>query len=272
MGGLHGGEERIRADRKKTEVTDMATVLAFAQQKGGTGKTTTAAATAAILAEEGASVIALDLDAQSNLSFIMGADVGKATILDALQGKATVFETIQDTGKKYGVIPATPHLAGADMFLKDAGALARTLKPLRGRCDYIIIDTPPALGILTINAFNAADYLVIPCLADTFSIQATATMAETISAVKGNGGAVKVAGILITHFNARQIITRDTTALLQRAAKQMGTKVFDSRIREGVAVREAQALQRDLTEYAPKATTAADYISFVKELKMTIAK
>lgn len=250
----------------------MATVLAFAQQKGGTGKTTTAAATAAILAEEGASVIAIDLDAQCNLSFITGADASQATALDILQGKATALEAIQDTGKKYGVIPATPHLAGADMFLKDAGALAGKLKPLKGKCDYIIIDTPPALGILTINAFTAADYLVIPCLADTFSIQATATMAETMDVVNANGGAVKVAGILLTHFNARQIITRDTTALLQRAAEQMGTKVFNARIREGVAVREAQALQQDLTEYAPKATAAQDYRAFVAELKQAIGR
>ena len=90
--------------------------------------------------------------------------------------------------------------------------------------------------------------------------------------VNANGGAVKVAGILLTHFNARQIITRDTTALLQRAAEQMGTKVFNARIREGVAVREAQALQQDLTEYAPKATAAQDYRAFVAELKQAIGR
>jgi len=246
----------------------MAKTIAIAQQKGGTGKTTTAAAIGAGLAKRGAKILYVDLDPQTNLTFIAKAKADGLTALDILTGtKAT--EAIQNTAAA-DVIAATPNLAGIDGRLTGtdrAYRLKQALEDVKGRYDYIIIDTPPALGLLTVNAFTAADIVIIPCLADVFSIQATSGIASTLKTIKEQTNRkLKVAGIVITRYNPRQIITRDTVALLEQSAAAIGTKVFKTKIRDSVAVREAQATQTDLFSYAPKATSALDYSALLDEL------
>lgn len=166
----------------------------MAQQKGGTCKTTTASATGAGLAKAGNRTLLIDLAAQGNLSFIHKARPG-ANILDFLQcspfgARQTAAGIIQTIGDNLDLMASTQHLAGADAKLtghNSAATLAVRLKAIAVNYDYIIIDTPPALGLLTVNAFMAADSVIIPCLADVFSIQATAQLAETIGTVRANG-------------------------------------------------------------------------------------
>ena len=246
----------------------MAKILTVTQQKGGTGKTTTAHAIGAGIARRGGKVLFLDLDPQGNLSYTMNADTSQPGALEILTRQTEAAAAIQHTPQG-DIIPAGQSLATAEMTLTQTGKehrLAEALKPLQRAYTHIIIDTPPALGTLTINALTVADDVIIPCLADAYSIQATGQIADTIATVKQYcNPRLKIAGLLITRYNPRQILTRDTAGLLERAAAALKTKVFQTRIRETVTIREAQARQTDIFTYAPKSNAAADYAAIVKE-------
>ena len=241
--------------------------IAIAQQKGGTGKTTTAHAIGAGLKAQGKRVLFVDLDPQSNLSYIMGARMDGKTILDVLKGEATAAEATQTTASA-AIIPGTPFLAGADaMFAGKVYALAEALKPIARKYDFCVIDTPPALGILTVSALTAADTVIIPCLPDVLSIQALGQIAETIRGLqkKYNPG-LKISGLLLTRYTPRQILTRDIENAFAKAAEQIGTRLFKTRIRETVSIREAQAMGEDIFTYSPKSAGATDYNQLLKEI------
>lgn len=249
-------------------------VIAITQQKGGTGKTTTAAAIGSGLIHKGNRVLFIDLDPQGNLSFILRSDTAKANSLDLLTGNITARKAAQtltmgDKGTA-AIIPATPYLSGADAKISITGReyrLAETLKQVSGLYDYCIVDTPPALGILTVNALAAADSVIIPCQADILSIQATGQIAETINGVRSNcNPKLKIAGILLTRYIGRQNLTKDTTEVLETAAKAIGTKLFNTRIRESVSIREAQAIGKDIFSFNPRCNGAADYTALLNEI------
>lgn len=245
-------------------------VYTVTQQKGGTGKTTTAHAIAAGLNRiKGNKALLIDLDPQGNLTYTLAADTGKSGSLELLARKATAAEVIQHTPAG-DIITAGQMLATIDQLLTQTGKehrLAEMLKPIKDEYTHIIIDTPPALGTLTINALTAADSVIIPCTADAYSLQATGQIAETIKTVKQYcNPRLEIAGILITRYNPRQVITRDITELLEQAAAALETKVFNTRIREAVAIREAEASQQDIFSYAPKSNATTDYKNLIKEL------
>ena len=247
-------------------------IIAITQQKGGTGKTTTAAAIGAGLLRRGERVLFIDLDPQGNLSFILGADQSKATARDVLVNKKPAADSIQPIGENGAgaIIPASAYLSGADVTITGAGREYRAnaaLEQITGDFDYCIIDTPPALGILTVNALTAADRVIIPCLADVFSIQATGQIAETINGIRANcNPKLQIAGLLLTRYNARQNLTKDTAEILEDAARQMGTRLFNTRIRESVSLREAQAMGQDIFSYNPRSNGARDYEALIKEI------
>lgn len=246
----------------------MATVLTVTQQKGGTGKTTTAHAIGAGIARKGGKVLYIDLDPQGNLSYTLNADTSKPGTLEILTRKVSIAAAVQHTPQG-DIIPAGQALATAEMVLTQTGKehrLAEAIKQLENIYTYIIIDTPPALGILTINALTAADDVIIPCQADAYSIQATGQIADTIATVRQYcNPKLKIAGLLLTRYNNRQILTRDIAELLERAAATLETKVFKTRIRETVIIREAQAQQKDIYTYSPKSNAASDYAAIVQE-------
>jgi len=246
----------------------MAKTLTVTQQKGGTGKTTTAHAIGAGIARRGGKVLYIDLDPQGNLTYTLAADPSQPGTLEILTRQTEAAAAIQHTPQG-DIIPARQTLATAEMALTQTGKehrLAEALKPIQGAYTHIIIDTPPALGTLTINALTAADDVIIPCLADAYSIQATGQIADTIATVKQYcNPRLQIAGLLITRYNPRQILTRDTAALLERAAAALNTRVFRTRIRETVIIREAQARQTDIFTYAPKSNAAADYDAAISE-------
>lgn len=249
-------------------------IVAITQQKGGTGKTTTAAAIGAGLLHQGKRVLFIDLDPQGNLSYIMRGDSSISNTLDMLTGKSTARKALQTlpawNTKTAAIIPATPYLSGADATIAGTGReyrLKEALKPICGMFDYCIIDTPPALGILTVNALAAAHSVIIPCLADVFSIQATGQIAETIKGIRANcNPGLQIAGILLTRYTGRQNLTRDIAEILETAAANIGTRLFNTRIRESVSIREAQATGQDIFTFNPNCNGAADYAALLNEL------
>lgn len=244
-------------------------VISIVNRRGGVGKTATAHAIGAGLSHRGYKVLFIDLDSQSNLTFDTGAIASDKTSLELLQGTATATDAIQSTPSG-DIIPASPNLALADMLLQDTGKeyrLKEAIAPVKRKYDYIIIDTPPALGIITTNALTASDTVIIPAQAEIHSIQGIALLSEAITAVKKyTNPALKIAGIVITRYNGRAILSKDMKENLYRTAELLKTKVFSTPIRECIAVKEAQALRQDIFTYAPRSNATKDYNAVIDEL------
>ena len=248
-------------------------ILTIINQKGGVGKSTTAAALGAGLIRKGFKVLYIDLDPQGNLTYSLGADaagLAGATALDVLM-KAATIEGAAVSVDGAELVPSTPALAGADMALTATGKeyrLKKALAALGDKYDYCIIDTPPALGILTVNALTAASGAIIPAQADIFSLQGIAQLYCTIDAVKQyTNPALEIVGILLTRWSGRAIISRDIMELLDETAAKLQTRLFAAKIRECIAIKEAQAERVNIYDYAPKSNAAADYWAFVEEIR-----
>jgi chromosome partitioning protein len=209
----------------------------------------------------------VDLDAQGNLTETLGADAQGTTALDVLTGAAAA-DAIQRFPLA-DIVPAGPGLAGADMTIagnRKEYRLSEALSPVRERYDYIIIDTPPALGILTVNALAAATEALVPVQADIYSLRALGQLSMTIEAVRRHCNAgLTISGILLTRHSKRAILSRDMADMMEQTAKALRTTVFQSSIREAVAIKESQARQRDIFAYAPKSGAAADYQDLINE-------
>lgn len=243
-------------------------IYAVCNRKGGVGKTTTAWALAAGLERQGAPVLRVDLDAQRNLSVAMGVNSG-ATVYDVLTGAQKPTETIQKTAQG-DIIPASKELSGADLLLTDTGkeyTLKEALNPVLWLYKHVVIDTPPALNVLTVNALTAADAVIIPAQADLFSLTGIEDLQETITPVKKYTNAdLRIDGILLTRYNGRAVLSRDVYQLAQEAAQKLGTRVYNTAIREGIAIKEAQAARISLFDYAPAANVTKDYAALVDEI------
>lgn len=247
----------------------MKEIFTIISQKGGVGKSTTTAAIAAGARRQGYTVLTIDLDPQSNLSLSMGADTSGKTILDVLTGNTPALGAIQQTPQGE-IIPASPALSSADMTLTQTGKeyrLREAIEPLCRRYDYIVLDTPPALGVLTVNALTAATAAIIPAQADLFSVQGITQLYGTIDTVKRYcNPALSVKGILLTRYSPRSVLSREMRDVMEGIATQHGGRVFDTFIRENIALREAQARQQSIFDYAPNSNGAADYRAFIKEI------
>ena len=247
-------------------------IIAITNQKGGVAKTTTAYAIGAGLSLRGYKVLYIDLDAQTNLSYVMEADATGLTgisALDVLEGRSSASAAIQRT--PHGdIIASTPALAGVDTVLTQVGKeyrLKEALEPLQNSYDFVIIDTPPALGILTVNALTACNGCIIPAQADIYSLQGISQLYNTLQTVKKYCNRdLEVMGILLTRYNGRAIISREAADLIDQAASQMNSKLYQSRIRECTALKEAQACRENIFTYAPHSNAAADYTALVEEI------
>lgn len=247
----------------------MSKAIAVINQKGGVGKSTTALAIGAGLSLKGYSVLFIDLDAQGNLSYTLGADTKGYNAMGVLERPETAKEEIQHTPQG-DIIASSPKLAGADKLLEETGKeyrLKEALESLQGAYDYIIVDTPPALGILTINALTACTGAIIPAQADIYSLQGIGQLNSTIETVKKYcNPSLSIMGIVITRFNGRSIIRREVAEMLEHTADQLRTKLFSSKIRECTALVEAQATKQNIYSYAPRSNAAADYKALVDEI------
>lgn len=248
----------------------MGTIISISNQKGGIGKTTTAQALGNGLNKRGMKTLLVDLDPQGNLSLSMGADLMQNTIYEAIKGEVRIEEVIQYTNQG-DIIASNILLSGAEVDLNNRPGREYTLKellePLKKKYDFIVIDTAPSLGLLTINSLTAADKVIIPLSADIYSLQGLGQLQNTINSIrKYVNPNLEIEGILLTKFNERTILNRDLKESIEEAASVMNTKLFKVYIREGVAIREAQAENTSIFDYSPDSKPALDYKAFIDEI------
>jgi chromosome partitioning protein len=245
-------------------------IITISNQKGGVGKTTTAHALLTGLANMGYKVLALDADPQTNLTYTTGINMDDTPDLyNLLKKQASFLEVVQQVKPGFDIIPGSLNLAGADMEFTAAGReymIREALEPVKEKYDFCIIDTPPTLGILTVNALTASHKIIVPMAADVYSLQGLSQLQGMVENVKKycNPG-LTIDGLLLTKYSDRAIINRNLKDSLQQTAAQLHTRLYKTTIREAVAVKEIQFLQSDIfTEY-PKAKVTEDYKQFIKE-------
>lgn len=239
-------------------------IAAVCNQKGGTGKSTTAAALAQAAAHRGRRVLAVDLDPQGNLSYFLAADVNRPGAFEVLDGHPAA-EAIQATAGGLDVIPASWNLQTISSGRGSARRLKAALEPIAGSYDLVIIDTPPTAGELQFNALMAATDLIIPLQADIVGLQGLYQMIDTAQQIRQSNPALTFTGYVLTRSGGRSTLARQMAAAIEAQAQQMGLP-FLMAIREAVAIREAQTLQRSLYEYAPRSKPAADYLELLDKL------
>ena len=249
----------------------MSDIFTITNQKGGIGKSTTAHQLGAGYSSlKGIKVLMIDLDPQANLTIAAGAKRDMPSSYDLLMQKATPQEVIKPVSEGLDIIPASNQLSRVAVELDKTGKeyrLKEVLAPVKDRYGLIVIDTPPALGILTINALTIANRVIIPAQADLFSLEAIKELADTIGVVKKyTNPSLTVQGVLLTRYQPRSILTKELTELIEDTAIALETKVFKTKIREAIAIKEAQAMHEDIFSYAPKSKVAGDYRDFLQEI------
>lgn len=244
-------------------------VIAVINQKGGVGKSTTALAIGAGFIFKGYKTLYIDLDAQGNLSYTLKASNTGYNAMGVLQKPETIKEEIQNT-EQGDIIASSPALSGADTLLTETDKeyrLKEAIELIKDLYDYVIIDTPPALGILTINALTACNGIIIPAGADIYSLQGISQLKGTIETVKKYcNNSLEILGILLTRYNSRAIISREVANMLEKTAKRLNTKLYNTKIRECTAIKEAQAMRESIFTYAPKSNATADYKALIDEI------
>lgn len=244
----------------------MAQTIAISNHKGGVGKTTTAINIGAGLARKGNKVLLVDLDAQANLTGSLHVEDTTANVYELLKGTAQA-QPVAVTDNLH-VIPAVLDLATAEMELTTAMGreylLKEVLEPLQDAYDYIIIDTAPSLGLLAINAFTAANSVIIPMQAEFLALAGIVRLTEVITNVqKRINPTLEIGGVIITQYDNRKVLNRQ---VVETISNQFGGVVFSTRVRNNVALAEAPAAGLDIFRYEPKSTGAADYGDIVEEL------
>lgn len=244
-------------------------IYSIVNLKGGVSKTTTAAALWAGLNDRGHKALAIDLDPQQNLTYNSGADVSYKTVLSLLTCEGTAEEAIQHTHMG-DIIAASKALAGADAFLVETGKeyrLKEALEPIEDEYEYIIIDCPPSLGALSVNALTACNKAIAPAQADYFSLQGIEQLAESVKSVKKYcNHELEILGILLTRYNDRTILAQNITKYVEQISDKLNTRLFNTKIREAIAIKESQLNQKSIFEYAPGSNVANDYSAFIDEV------
>lgn len=251
----------------------MARVLALANQKGGVGKSTTATNLSSYLSRAGKTVLLCDIDPQGNATSSLGID--KKEVINCtyslLMGSATLDEVTMPTGKKgLSIVPATINLAGAEIELVSAMSretrLKKALEDARARYDYILIDCPPSLGLLTINALTAADSVLIPLQCEYFALEGLSQLLNTIELVQDNlNRGLTIEGIVLTMFDNR---TRISKQIEDEVRKYFKDKVYRTIIPRNVRLSEAPSFGMSIDSYDISCTGAKAYENLAKEVML----
>ncbi len=261
---------------EKPERRLKAVSVAIACQKGGVGKTSTALALCEIAARKGMRVLLVDMDAQGNASYTTRVSGAERNAFAALQRPSGSKDEIQQSPWGFDVLASVPALANADAVFTETGReyrLREVLYAVDGDYDFIVVDTPPSLGILTINSLTACRHVVIPTQADMYSVQGLRQLGQTVDAVRRYCNPdLSVSGVLVTRYNGRTVIRREVGKVLEDVAGQLEAPLFETRVRECTATIEAQATRTGLFVHAPACNSAADYEAFADELLRRIGE
>ena len=247
-------------------------VISVSNVKGGVGKTTTAAVLAAGLTERGKKVLVIDSDPQTNLTmcFIPEPPDGTPSLYHVYAEGKTLDEVKTTIKLNLDLVIGDFELCNADMQFLKAGRLKmlrKAFKNLQSNWDFVVIDTPPNLGILSLNAFLVSDFIVVPMAADSFSLKGVRLLKQALDEVAEEAEKeIAVAGLLLTKYTDRTNVSKLLEKSVNLAAELLNTKVFESRIRQATVLQESQIAKIDLIEYAPKAPVTADYQAFIDEL------
>ena len=265
------GRAIARADSTRAEGkrgTGVARVLALANQKGGVAKTTSTVNLAAALAEQGRRVLIVDLDPQSNLTMSQGFDPEKLeeSMFDVLVQRMPIERVIRHA--EVDIAVASIELAGAELALASMigreRALEKALLPVQGDYDEILIDTPPSLGLITVNALTASDGVIVPVQCEYLSLRGLVQLEHTLSAIRENlNPRVKIIGILPTMYDARTLHVREAVEILE---ENFGDLVFRTRIRKTIRYAEAPVKGMSVLRYEPKGLAAEAYRSLAEEV------
>ena len=246
----------------------MGSVIAFANQKGGVAKTTTTLNLGVALHERGKRVLLIDLDPQGNLTMSQGMnpDAIERSMFDVLVHRVPISDVIHSVEADIAV--ASIDLAGAELALSALigreRALEKALVEVRDRYDYILIDTPPSLGLLTINAFVAADGVIVPVQCEYLSLRGLVQLENTLAMVRENlNPNVRVQGIVPTMYDGRTLHAREAIEILE---EHFGELVFDTRIRKTVRYAEAPVKGSSVLKYEPSGAAAQAYRDLAKEV------
>lgn len=254
-----------------THVVGQTKVIAIINQKGGVGKSTTAINLSAALGEMGKQVLLIDLDPQGNSSSGLGVEKNRVSrcIYDALLNDIPLTDIIiPDVSKGLDVVPATINLAGAEVELVSEMARENRLKdaigPMRGRYDYVFIDCPPSLGLLTINALVAADKLLIPIQCEFYALEGVTKLLDSMKRVKSRlNPSLDIYGVLLTMSDNRTTLSRQVSDEVRRF---FGKIVFETSIPRTVKLSEAPSFGQPITQYDPTGKGAQSYIDLAKEV------
>ena len=243
----------------------MGKIISISNHKGGVGKTTTAINLGAGLSRLGKKVLLVDIDPQANLTQSLGKTDQGRTIYGALRGDYDLPEI--KIAKNLYLTPSSLDLTGAEVELEGKAGrykLKRLIDPLRGSYDFILIDTPPSLGLLTINALTASQEIIIPLQAQYLALQGLTKLIEIIEKVnKRLNKDLKLGGVFITQYDSRKILNRDVDKAIREHFKDM---VFKTKIRDNIALAEAPSKGVDIFTYQAKSYGAEDYLALSKEI------
>jgi chromosome partitioning protein len=249
-------------------VTGQAKVIAFANQKGGVAKTTTTLNLAAAFAEEGHRVLCIDMDPQGNLTMSQGIDPDtlEVSMFDVLVHDMSIREVIRR--REVDVACSSIDLAGAEiamsMKIGRERSLDKALREIREDYDFICIDTPPSLGLLTINALTAAHKVIVPVQCEYLSMRGLIQLQNTLSMIRENlNPDVDIAGILPTMVDSRTLHAKEAIEILE---ENFGDRVFGARIRKTIRFAEAPVKGMSVLKYDPTGTAADAYRQLAKEV------